>query len=51
MMQAFVIVFQRREAFSRSGRVFGVGVDDVAGEELLPEGEAAGGSCWGKPEG
>ena len=44
VVQAFVVVFHHRQAFLLAGVVFRVGVDDVASEEFLPEGEAAGGA-------
>ena len=43
-MQAFVVVLEGRKTFFRAGHVVGGAVDDVAGEKLLPEGEAAGGA-------
>ena len=44
MVQAFVVVLQHRLALDFPGAVVGVGVYYVAGEDLLPEGEAAGGA-------
>lgn len=41
-MQAFIVVFKHGKAFLGAGHVFGVGIDDVAGQQLLPEGETAG---------
>jgi hypothetical protein len=45
-MQTFIIVLEDGCAFCLARVVFGVGVCDVAGEDFLPEGEAAGGA-WG----
>jgi len=42
MMQTLVVVFEYGLAFSGTAVVFGRGVCDVAGEDFLPEGEAAG---------
>ena len=39
-MQAFVVVLHHRLAFSLARVVVGRGVDDVAGQQLLPEGKA-----------
>ena len=50
MMQTLVVIFKGGKAFFGAGHVFGGGVDDVAGEELLPEGEAARGT-WGTKNG
>ena len=47
VMQTLVIVLQCRKAFLAAGNVVGGGVYDVAGEELLPEREAAGGTLEG----
>ena len=44
VVQTLVIVFQGGEAFLAARYVVGRRVDDVAGEQLLPEGEAAGGA-------
>lgn len=49
MMQTFVVILQDRDAFLLAGVVFGRGIDDVAGEDFLPEGEAAGGT-WSRDE-
>ena len=43
-MQTLVIVLQCRKAFLAAGNVVRGGVHDVAGEQLLPEREAAGGT-------
>jgi hypothetical protein len=50
MVQALVVVFEDGLAFCFAAVVFGVCVGDVAGEDFLPEGEAAGGACevWGQ---
>ena len=48
VVQAFVVVFHHRQAFRLARIVFGVGVDDVAGEEFLPEGKAAGRTWLGR---
>lgn len=45
MMQALVIVFQHRQALLAAGDIVGGGVDDVAGEQVLPEGKTPGGTC------
>jgi hypothetical protein len=45
MVQALVVVFENGLAFCFAAVVFGVGVGDVAGEDFLPEGEAARGAC------
>tara|TARA_R110002003_G_scaffold1005_4_gene22004 strand:+ start:16173 stop:16562 length:390 start_codon:yes stop_codon:yes gene_type:complete len=45
MVQALVVVFEDGLAFCFAAVVFGVGVGDVAGEDFLPEGEAARGAC------
>ena len=45
MVQALIVVLQRRRAFLRARHVFLVGVHDVAGEQFLPEGKAAGRAC------
>lgn len=42
MMQAFIIVFHHGETDLLAGVVFGRGIDDIAGEQFLPEGKAAG---------
>jgi hypothetical protein len=42
MMEALVVVLEYGLAFHLSGVVFRVCVCDVAGEDFLPEGEAAG---------
>lgn len=44
-MQAFVVVVERGEALGLARGVVGVAVGDVAGEDFLPEGKAAGGTC------
>lgn len=43
VMQTLIVVLEYGRAFCLAGIVFGVGVCDVAGEDFLPEGEAAGG--------
>ena len=45
VMQTLVVVLEVGHTFCGSGVVFGVCVCDVAGEDFLPEGEAAGGAC------
>lgn len=50
VVQALVVIVERGEALALAGGVVGVGVGDVAGEDFLPEGEAAGGTC-GEREG
>jgi hypothetical protein len=47
MMQTLVVVLEHRRAFCFSAVVFRVCVRDVAGEDFLPEGEAASGA-WGE---
>lgn len=47
MVQTLVVVFENGLAFCLAGVVFGVGVGDVAGEDFLPEGEAARGAWRG----
>ena len=44
-MQALVVVLQRGDALLLAAVVRGGGVDDVAGEDFLPEGEAARWPC------
>lgn len=44
VVQALVVVLKHRRALGLAGVVLGVCVGDVAGEDFLPEGEAAGGS-------
>jgi hypothetical protein len=46
-MQALVVIFKYGLAFRGAAVVFGRGVGDVAGEDFLPEGEAAG-WAWGE---
>ena len=41
MMQTLIVILQRRRALLRARDILVVGVDDIAGEQLLPEGEAA----------
>lgn len=48
VVQALVVVFEGGQALLRAGQVVRVAVDDVAGEDFLPEGEAAGGACEGR---
>jgi hypothetical protein len=43
MVQALVVVFEREEAFLGAATVVTRGVDDIAGEDFLPEYKAAGG--------
>ena len=45
VVQALVVVVKDGRAFRLSGVVVGGGVGDVAGEDFLPEREAAGGPC------
>lgn len=45
VMQALVVVVERGEALGLARGVVGVAVGDVAGEDFLPEGKAAGGTC------
>lgn len=47
MMQTLIVVFQRRHALALPGVVFGIGVDHITCQHLLPEGVAAGGACEG----
>lgn len=47
VVQTLVVVFEDGGALGFARGVFGGGVDDVAGEDFLPEGEAAGGT-WEK---
>ena len=42
MMQALLVILELRETLFCAGDVLGGRVDDVAGQHLLPEGEAAG---------
>lgn len=44
VMQTLVVVFEDGGAFGFARGVFRGGVDNVAGEDFLPEGEAAGGT-------
>lgn len=44
-MQALVVVLKDGHAFRLAAVVLGVCVGDVAGEDFLPEGEAARGAC------
>lgn len=44
VMKALIVILEVGHAFGFSGVVFGVGVCDVAGEDFLPEREAAGGA-------
>jgi hypothetical protein len=48
VVQTLVVVLKVRHAFRLARVVFGVGVCDVAGEDFLPEGEAARGACVGR---
>jgi hypothetical protein len=41
VVQALVVVLEHGAALLLAGVVFGGGVDDVAGEYVLPEGEAS----------
>lgn len=43
-MQAFIIVLKHTGALGCAGDVVLVGIDNVAGEDVLPEGEASGGT-------
>ena len=45
MMQALEKILKGRDALLRAGDVVLRRIDDVAGVELLPEWEAAGGAC------
>jgi len=45
VVQALVVILEGGAALLLARVVVGVGVDDVAGEQLLPEGEAAGRTC------
>jgi hypothetical protein len=47
VMQALVVVFKYGLAFCGAAVVFGGCVGDVAGEDFLPKGEAAGWACEG----
>ena len=47
MMQTLVVILEYGGAFCFSAVVFGVCVCDVAGEDFLPEGEAAAGAWEG----
>lgn len=42
VVKTLVVILQGRGALPLARGIFTVGVDDVAGEKLLPEGEAAG---------
>ena len=44
VVEALVVIFENGLAFHFTLVVFGRGVDHVAGEHFLPEGEAAGGA-------
>lgn len=46
MVQTLIVILHHRQAFLLAGIVFCVGVDDVAGEEFLPEGKAARWTWW-----
>ena len=46
VVQALVVVLEHGQAFRFAGVVFRRCVSYVAGEDFLPEGEAAGGACW-----
>lgn len=48
VVQALVVVLEGGQALLRAGQVVRVAVDDVAGEDFLPEGEAAGGALVGE---
>jgi hypothetical protein len=48
VVQTLVVVLHYRETFLSSAGIFGVGVDDVAREEVLPEGETAAGTWRGE---
>jgi hypothetical protein len=41
VVQALVVVLEHGAALLLAGVVFGGGVDDVAGEHVLPEGKAS----------
>lgn len=45
VMQTLVVVLQRLHALALPAVILGVGVDDVAAQDLLPEGVAAAGTC------
>lgn len=45
MVETLVVVLEQRGALLLAGCVVGVGVDDVAGQHLLPEGKATTGTC------
>lgn len=45
VVQTLVVVLEHGVALLLAGSVLAVGVDDVAGEHLLPEGKAAAGTC------
>jgi len=49
VVQALVVVLEDGLALYFAPVVFGRCVGDVAGEDLLPEGEAARGTCWFTP--
>lgn len=48
VMQTLVVVLKHGRALLLAGVVLGGGVDDVAGEDLLPEGKASAGA-WSTP--
>lgn len=45
MMQTLVVILEDGGALGLSRLVFGIGVCDIASEDFLPKGEAAGGTC------
>ena len=45
VVQTLVVVLEDRHALCLARVVFGIGVGHVAGEDFLPEGEAARGAC------
>lgn len=45
MVQTLVVVLKNRHTFRLAAVVLGVCVSHVAGEDFLPEGEAARGAC------
>lgn len=45
MVQAFVVIISWSKTLEFPRVAFGIGVHDVAGDEILPEGKASGNTC------
>lgn len=49
VVKTFVVVIECRHTFLLARDIFSRSVDDVARQDLLPVGKAAGGTYWRKP--